>query len=99
MWSCRLYIRVSVSARKGCGSRRTIVYDSNGASLFLGSNAPPREGHPESHYLVEDGTVMLSDAAGKPLPGERYRRKLGPEDDEMVVARQLLRSQACSGRW
>ena len=42
----------------------------------------------------EDGTVMLTDAAGKPLPGEFSRRKLGHEDDEIVIARQLLRSKA-----
>jgi hypothetical protein len=39
--------------------------------------------------------VSLTDAAGKPLfSGERHTRKLGPEDDEIVVARQLLRSKA-----
>ena len=26
--------------------------------------------------------------------GEQYKRKLGPADDEMVIARQLLRSKA-----
>jgi hypothetical protein len=65
---------------------------------FWVQTAPARDGHPravdESHYIVEDATVMLTDAAGKPLPGERTKRKLGPEDDEMVIARQLLRSKA-----
>jgi hypothetical protein len=65
---------------------------------FWVQTAPPRDGHPgtvdESHYIVEDGTVMLTDTAGKPLPGEHSKRKLGPEDDEMSVARQLLRSNA-----
>jgi hypothetical protein len=36
----------------------------------------------------------LTDVIGKPLSGERYERKLGPADDEMVIARQLLRSKA-----
>jgi hypothetical protein len=38
--------------------------------------------------------VTLTDAIGNPIFGERYQRKLGPEDDEMAVARQLLRSKA-----
>jgi hypothetical protein len=29
-----------------------------------------------------------------PFPGEQYKRKLGPADDEMVIARQPLRSKA-----
>jgi len=37
--------------------------------------------------------VTLTDA-GKPLPGGCCQCKLGSEDDEMVVARQLLRSKA-----
>jgi hypothetical protein len=71
---------------------------------FWVQTVPSREGHPgaisdpgaisESHYIVEDGTVTLTDAAGKPLPGQRHKRKLGPEDDEMVVARALLRSKS-----
>jgi hypothetical protein len=27
-----------------------------------------------------------------PFPGEQYKHKLGPADDEMVIARQPLRS-------
>ena len=65
---------------------------------FWVQTAPPRDGHSgavdESHYIVEGGTVMLTDAAGKPLPGACSKRKLRPEDDEMVIARQLLRSKA-----
>jgi hypothetical protein len=65
---------------------------------FWVQTAPPREGHPgavtESHYVVKDGTVMLTDAAGQPLPGKWYKRRLGPENDEMVVARALLCSKA-----
>jgi hypothetical protein len=65
---------------------------------FRLQTAPPRDGHAgsiaEGHYIVEDGTVMLTDVIGRPLPGERYRCKLGAADDEMIVARQLLRSQA-----
>jgi len=38
--------------------------------------------------------VTLTDVMGKPFPGEQYKRKLGPADDEMVFARQLLRSKA-----
>jgi hypothetical protein len=61
---------------------------------FWVQTAPPSDGQPdaidESHYIVEDGTVILSDAIGNPLFGERYQRKLRPEDDEMAVARQLL---------
>jgi hypothetical protein len=48
----------------------------------------------EGHYIIEDGTVTLTDVMGKPFPGEQYKRKLGPADDEMVMARQLLRSKA-----
>jgi len=64
---------------------------------FWIQTAPPREGDPgriqESHYIVENGTVTLTDA-GKPLPGGCCQCKLGSEDDELVVARQLLRSKA-----
>ena len=28
------------------------------------------------------------------FPGEQYKHKLGPADDEMVIARQPLRSKA-----
>ena len=38
--------------------------------------------------------MTLTDVMGKPFPGEQYKRKLGPADDEMVMARQLLRSKA-----
>jgi hypothetical protein len=39
-------------------------------------------------------TVTLTHVIGNPLPGERHKRKLEPADDEMVIARQLLRSKA-----
>jgi hypothetical protein len=48
----------------------------------------------EGHYIIEDGTVTLTDVMGKPFPGEQYKRKLAPADDEMVIARQPLRSKA-----
>jgi hypothetical protein len=67
-------------------------------SYFWVQTAPPRDGHPgaiaEGHYIVEEGTVTLTHVIGNPLPGERHKRKLEPADDEMVVARQLLRSKA-----
>jgi hypothetical protein len=38
---------------------------------FWVQTAPPREGHAgaiaEGHYVVEDGTLSLTDAAGKPV--------------------------------
>jgi hypothetical protein len=62
---------------------------------FWVQTAPPREGHAgaiaEGHYVVEDGALSLTDAAGKPVADERYTRMLGPEDDEIIIARQLLR--------
>ena len=39
-------------------------------------------------------SLTLTDVMGKPFPGEQYKRKLGPADDEMVIARQPLRSKA-----
>jgi hypothetical protein len=64
---------------------------------FWVQTAPPSDAQPgtidESHYIVEHGIVTLTDAIGNPLFGERYQRKLGPEDDEMAVARQLLCSK------
>ena len=64
-------------------------------NYFSVQTAPPRDGHTgaiaEGHYIIEDGTVTLTDV---PFPGGQYKRKLGPADDEMVMARQLLRSKA-----
>jgi hypothetical protein len=68
---------------------------------FWVQTTPPSDGQPgaieESHYIVEDGTVTLTDAIGNPLFGERHQRKLGPEDDEMAVARQLLQQGVAAG--
>ena len=67
-------------------------------NYFWVQTAPPRGGYTgaiaEGHYIIEDGTVTLTDVMGKPFPGEQYKRKLGPADDEMVIARKLLRSKA-----
>ena len=38
--------------------------------------------------------MQLFDHLVGPFPGEQYKRKLGPADDEMVIARQPLRSKA-----
>jgi len=69
-----------------------------GRLTISGSNCPSADGHTgaiaEGHYIIEDGTVTLTDVMGKPFPGEQYKRKLGPADDEMGIARQLLRSKA-----
>jgi hypothetical protein len=44
--------------------------------------------------------VVLTDAAGIPLPGENYRIKRRPEDDALVLARRMLRSKMLSEpRW
>jgi hypothetical protein len=39
-------------------------------------------------------TAVLFDHLVGPFPGEQYKRKLGHADDEMVIARQPLRSKA-----
>jgi hypothetical protein len=39
-------------------------------------------------------TAVLFDHLVGPFPGEQYKHKLGPADDEMVIARQPLRSKA-----
>jgi hypothetical protein len=48
----------------------------------------------EGWYAVEDGKVILTDAAGVPLPGEDKREI---EGDALVTARRALRSRL--SRW
>jgi hypothetical protein len=44
-------------------------------------------------YAAQQTAVLFDHLVG-PFPGEQYKRKLGPADDEMVIARQPLRSKA-----
>jgi hypothetical protein len=47
----------------------------------------------EVHYITADGSLMLTDAAGRPIEidGRRFSRSLGPDDDEVAAAEQLAR--------
>jgi hypothetical protein len=48
---------------------------------------------PEATYAAQQTAVLFDHLVG-PFPGEQYKRKLGHADDEMVIARQPLRSKA-----
>ena len=48
---------------------------------------------PEPTYAAQQTAVLFDHLVG-PFPGEQYKHKLGPADDEMVIARQPLRSKA-----
>jgi hypothetical protein len=50
-------------------------------------------GCPEATYAAQQTAVLFDHLVG-PFPGEQYKRKLGHADDEMVIARQPLRSKA-----
>jgi hypothetical protein len=50
----------------------------------------------EEWYIVADGSVTLT--AAVPLPGEGYRRELKVRNDELAVAKQLLRNKVSRPR-
>jgi len=50
----------------------------------------------ESWYIAADGTLTLTDAAGRPL-GKEWRAKLASGENELLVAKHLLRKKLKSG--
>ena len=46
----------------------------------------------QATYAAQQTAVLFDHLVG-PFPGEQYKHKLGPADDEMVIARQPLRSK------
>jgi hypothetical protein len=63
---------------------------------FYIQTASPRDGDPgairEGWYIVSDDEVILTDADGKPLSVDGCRCKLRPGEDELAVAKRLLRA-------
>jgi hypothetical protein len=64
---------------------------------FFTELARPTETDPgsisEGYYMIVDGVLMLTDAAGKPL-GLDYSLELKPDDKELTIARRLLKVRA-----
>jgi hypothetical protein len=57
------------------------------------SSLPAAENLRKATYAPQQ-TAPLFDHLIGPFPGVQYKRKLGHADDEMVIARQPLRSKA-----
>jgi hypothetical protein len=65
---------------------------------FYTQTARPSEHEPtgaiaEGWYIIEDGTVILTDSAGKPISEKDFRLKPQPGEEVLAVARKLLRAK------
>jgi hypothetical protein len=65
---------------------------------FYAHISKPSERNPtgsvaEGFYVVKKRTVLLTDSAGVPLPGEGNQQKLEPKDDPRTIAIRLLKAK------
>ena len=63
-------------------------------SYFWVQTAPPHPGAiAEGHYIIEDGTVTLTDVMGKPFPVSNTSASLGPQ-----MTKWLSLGSCCAAR-